>query len=137
MAGQEHSSGAGQQSAATSDSAGDDSGLLSDIRSTWPWLSEASAKFLAQAIGAGRCPELGHQLRISAQGRGHKHNTPLSDVLVTVTSHSAFLRDFVDAFLSLLVEVLGFGFLSFLTGIEYDLLLFALNLLGISYLQLL
>ena len=105
MAGQEHSSGAGQQSAATSDSAGDDSGLLSDIRSTWPWLSEASAKFLAQAIGAGRCPELGHQLRISAQGRGHKHNTPLSDVLVTVTSHSAFLRDFVDAFLSLLVEV--------------------------------
>ena len=75
------------------------------ICSTWPWLSEASAKFLAQAIGAGRCPELGHQLRISAQGRGHKHNTPLSDVLVTVASHSAFLRDFVDAFLSLLVEV--------------------------------
>ena len=104
MAGQERRSGADQQSAATSDSAGDDSGPLSAIRRTWPWLTEDSAKLLADEVRGGRCPELEQQLKISEQGR-EKQNSPMSNVLVTVTSDSAFVRAFVDAYLQLLVDV--------------------------------
>ena len=104
-AGQEHSGGANQRSATTSSSGGDDCGIRSAIHRTWPWLTEASAKYLAEEVGAGRYRELEEQIRISEQGRGQNQNSPLSNVLVTVTSHSAFLIDLVDAFLQVLVEV--------------------------------
>lgn len=103
--GQEHSGGVNQRSATTSSSAGDDSCIQSAILRTWPWLTEASAQFLAGQLAAGSFRELEEQIRISEQGRGQNQNSPLSNVLVTVTSHSAFLINLVDTFLQLLVEV--------------------------------
>ena len=106
MAGEEHGSGAAQQSAAATPSAGESPcRAAAAISRTWPWMSEASSKYLAAEVEAGRCREIEEQVRISEQGRGANQNSPLSNALVTCTSASVFLKAFVENFLQLLIKV--------------------------------
>ena len=75
------------------------------ISRTWPWMTEASSKYLAAEVEAGRCREIEEQVRISEQGRGANQNSPLSNLLVTCTSASVFLQAFVESYLQLLIKV--------------------------------
>lgn len=97
---QEHGSGAAPQSAAVTPCR-----AALAISRTWPWMTEASSKYLAAEVEAGRCREIEEQVRISEQGRGANQNSPPSNLLVTCTSASVFLQAFVESYLQLLIKV--------------------------------
>ena len=100
MPGEEHGSGAAPQSAAVTPCR-----AALAISRTWPWMTEASSKYLAAEVEAGRCREIEEQVRISEQGRGANQNSPPSNLLVTCTSASVFLQAFVESYLQLLIKV--------------------------------
>ena len=68
-------------------------------------MTEASSKYLAAEVEAGRCREIEEQVCISEQGRGANQNSPLCNLLVTCTSASVFLQAFVESYLQLLIKV--------------------------------
>ena len=103
-AGEEHGSDAFQQTPPVSHSVGDSPGIASAIRRTVPVLSEASVNFLAEQVRAGRCPEFQEQVRLSEEGRVQTPHSALSSRLVSCPSTSAFLIDYVEALLGILIR---------------------------------